>query len=166
MKRIVIMALGVVLVAALSVSAQTQIEGKQLRVNTTGYLYAPLVDAAATGNATTWSLDSAGVDTSYSYKIIPGVFAAVQVVLDAAADSLDQIYIDGSQDGTSWLLIDSIGAVIGTTPKIRYIHGPANGTVGAATPVLCRYLRFRADNDDGAGAATVLTGRLVTSSTE
>jgi len=156
MKAVAVLA---VLGLAIGAVAQTQIEGYQLRVNTTGYGFLPIVDATETGGVTTWSLDSAAVDTSYSYKIVPGCKAAVFASLDAAADSLDGIYVDISADGTNWAILDSVGTVLGTAVTHTVLAD------AAILEMMGRYLRFRADNDDGAGAATVLTAYLVTSPT-
>jgi hypothetical protein len=163
-------ALAVVLAMAGLAIGQRNIEGPDLRVNSVGYTYKPLIGNDDASTATVWSLDSAVTDTSAAYKIIPGSFVAISLSVGATTDTLDQVYIYGSMTGSpaDWVLLDSIGAVDGEDGPIeemRYVHGPANGSVGAATPVLCRYVHLTAANHDGANAAAanVVTGYIVSS---
>jgi hypothetical protein len=123
------------------------VEGPKLRVNATAFMYKPITDAAASASTGTWTVDSGATDTSNAYQIVPGVYAAFSGVLSSAADTVDEIYVDISLNGSNWVVYDTMSDLNGTTATYDLIK---KDTISAGSvPIIGRYLRFRVVNHDG-----------------
>lgn len=160
-RKLVTLALAVLILAAVFITAYAveppNIERNRL-VTSVGYMYKLII---GNGDATTvsgWTLDTAQVDTSASYQIVPGVNLAVYAWLNASGDSLDNFFVDASTDGTNWAVLDTVGALAGTAVSQVTLAD------GAITDIMARYIRFRVDNDGAdATSGTIVTAHLISS---
>lgn len=162
--------LAVALVAVLGsvASAQNTNTTPPIRNQALRFLDASLRDAGSGPSVTTWSLDTSTgtADTSVTYEIAVGSYVAFSYQLNAATDTVDQMIVQGSLDGTNWADIDSTGQFVGASTVIKRIDEPAGSSV-EVSPVYVRYLRFVITKDvDEAADATVLTGWVVSSPVE
>lgn len=139
--------IGVLLLTAFAINAfsvePSNVNRAALRVNATGYMTKPLVKSGTLQGVTNWTgIDSAGVDTSEVYSIVPGCLVNITLKTDAAADSILGCRIYGSQDRSNWIIIDSL-LNITSVIKSRNLIGTAAAapllTVG--NPVMFRYIR-------------------------
>jgi len=146
-KKLTAMVLGVLILGAFTLTAfaaePANIKRSPLRVNGTGFMTKYLVKNGTVQGVNGWTgIDSAGVDTSEAYEIVPGCLVNVTLKTDAAADSIYGCRIYGSQDRSNWIIIDSL-LNITSVIKSRNLIGTAAAapllTVGQ--PVMFRWVR-------------------------
>ena len=160
MKRLLLVVAVLGALSALAI-AQSQIEDRGISPTSTPTMYWQINQ---TGGSEQWTNDSAAVDTSAFYKVVPGLYYTVSAVCDNAADTITQLYVyrNTTASVTGGQLIDSFGVIAGTTVSWRDIHG---GSAGLKYPVMARYLYFimTGDATPGAGAGTIADVKLISS---
>jgi len=170
-KKFTTLVLGILILGVFTISAfaiePANLKRSPLRVNGTGFMTKDLVRSGTVQGVKVWTgIDSAGVDTSEAYEIVPGCLVNITLKTDAAADSILGCRIYGSQDKSNWIIIDSL-LNITSVIKSRNLIGTAAAAplLTAGNPVMFRWVRCILTAQVGTALAdTVNVSGIITTS--